>query len=52
MKKDEVVVAYITGTGLKTSETLEGSLREILTVAPTLSAFEESFMKTPAGIGQ
>lgn len=42
MKKDEVVVVYITGTGLKTAETLQGALKEPVTISASLASFEES----------
>ena len=37
---DEVTVAYITGTGLKTQEALHGHLDEAPTIKPNLAAFE------------
>ncbi len=40
IKKDEVTVAYITGTGLKTQEALHGRLKEPVTIKPNLAAFE------------
>ena len=40
--KDEVTVAYITGTGLKTQEALEGYLEEPRIIKPNLAAFEAS----------
>lgn len=40
--KDEVTVAYITGTGLKTQEALHGHLAEPRIIKPNLAAFEAS----------
>jgi len=40
--KDEVTVAYITGTGLKTQEALVGHLTEPRIIKPNLAAFEAS----------
>ncbi|MES2202440.1 MAG: threonine synthase, partial [candidate division FCPU426 bacterium] len=40
IKKNEVTVAYITGTGLKTQEALQGRLVEPVTIKPNLAAFE------------
>ena len=37
---DEVTVAYITGTGLKTQEALHGHLAEPRIIKPNLAAFE------------
>ena len=45
--KDEVTVAYITGTGLKTQEALHGHLAEPRIIKPNLAAFESS-QKHPA----
>jgi threonine synthase len=48
IKKNEVTVAYITGTGLKTQEALQGKLSEPVTIKPNLAAFEatqKSFAK-------
>lgn len=42
IKKNEVTVAYITGTGLKTQEALHGKLSEPLTIKPNLQAFENT----------
>jgi threonine synthase len=42
IKKNEVTVAYITGTGLKTQEALVGKLKEPVTIKPNLAAFEAS----------
>ena len=41
IKRDELTVAYITGNGLKTQEAVEDAVHP-LTVAPTMSAFEEA----------
>ena len=41
-RRNEVVVAYVTGNGLKTQEAVEGVVRP-LTVKPTLAAFQEAF---------
>jgi len=38
---DEVTVAYITGSGLKTQEAIEDALPEPLHIAPTMASFEE-----------
>jgi threonine synthase len=45
---DELVVAYITGNGLKTVDAIADHVSAPLRVAPTLAAFEAAF----AGIGQ
>jgi threonine synthase len=37
---DEVTVAYITGSGLKTQEAIEDALAEPLHIAPTMASFE------------
>ena len=42
IKKNEVTVAYITGTGLKTQEALQGRLAEPVTIKPNLASFEAS----------
>jgi len=47
IQKDEVTVAYITGTGLKTQEALHGHLAEPRIIKPNLAAFETS-QKHPA----
>jgi threonine synthase len=49
IKKDEVTVAYITGTGLKTQEALAGHLEEPRIIKPNLAAFEAS-EKVRAGV--
>ena len=38
---DEVTVAYITGSGLKTQEAIEDALEIPLHIAPTMASFEE-----------
>jgi len=40
--QDEVVVAFITGAGLKTQEAVTGALAPPLHVAPTIAAFERA----------
>jgi threonine synthase len=40
--RDEVVVAYITGAGLKTQEAVTGTLAPPLHVEPTLASFEHA----------
>lgn len=42
IRQDEVTVAYITGTGLKTQEALHGHLTEPRVIKPNLAAFEAS----------
>ena len=44
--KDELVVVYITGNGLKTQEAVEGVVNP-LKVRPTLSSFEEALQDRP-----
>ncbi len=39
-KKDDIVVAYITGNGYKTMEVLEGHLNQTVHIKPTLSDFK------------
>jgi threonine synthase len=39
---DELVVAFITGAGLKTQEALEGALPAPMHVQPTMASFEEA----------
>ena len=41
IKRDEVVVAYITGNGLKTQEAVDHMVR-LLPVSPTMGSFEEA----------
>ncbi len=43
--KDEIVVAYITGNGYKTMEVLDGKLRQIVHINPTLKEFKEKVLK-------
>jgi threonine synthase len=38
---DEVTVAYITGSGLKTQEAIEDALELPLHIQPTMASFEE-----------
>lgn len=40
LKSDALTVAYITGTGLKTQEAVEGHLRKLTVIQPNLAAFE------------
>lgn len=40
---DEVVVAYLTGNGLKTREVVEGRQIALISTAPNLEAFQEAF---------
>jgi threonine synthase len=42
---DEVVVAFITGAGLKTQEAVQGALAEPLLVKPSIASFEEAFSR-------
>ena len=42
-KGDEVVVAYVTGHGLKTVEALSGTVGPSATIPPTLDAFDDAF---------
>jgi threonine synthase len=44
LRKDELVVAYITGNGYKTMEVLEGHLRETVHIRPTLADFKEKIL--------
>ena len=39
---DEVTVAYITGSGLKTQEAIEDALQIPLHIEPTMAAFERA----------
>ncbi len=41
--KDEVVVAYITGNGLKTQEAMTGKVGDVVHISPSLTGFEEKF---------
>jgi threonine synthase len=50
---DEVVVAFITGAGLKTQEAVAPALKPALTIKPTIEAFEEAYsVRTPAVAGR
>jgi threonine synthase len=40
LQRDETIVAYITGNGLKTPDAVAGTLPEPLSVAPSVEAFE------------
>jgi threonine synthase len=40
--RDELVVAFITGSGLKTQEAVWGRLREPLRIEATVGAFEQA----------
>jgi threonine synthase len=42
IRKNELCVAFITGTGLKTQEALQGKLSEPQHIKPNLAAFENS----------
>ena len=42
VRRDERVVAYVTGHGLKTVEALTGSVGPTATIAPTLEAFSQA----------
>jgi len=41
IQRDELVVAYITGNGLKTQEVLNGRLQEGMTIEPSFEEFEK-----------
>jgi threonine synthase len=43
VRPDEVVVAFITGAGLKTQEAVAPALKPALTIRPTIEAFEEAY---------
>jgi threonine synthase len=45
---DELVVAYVTGNGLKTQEALAGALAEPVYVRPSLRAVEDALALSPA----
>ena len=51
--RDELVVAFITGSGLKTQEAVSGRLREPLSIGATVGAFEQALAQReealPAG---
>jgi threonine synthase len=42
VRRDERVVAYITGNGLKTLDAVAGSLRPTVTIPPTIEAFAQA----------
>jgi threonine synthase len=42
VRRDEVVVAFITGAGLKTQEAVIPALKPALKIKPTIDAFEEA----------
>ncbi|GAC1340542.1 MAG: threonine synthase [Candidatus Dormibacteria bacterium] len=48
-QSDDTVVAYITGHGLKTMDALDGRAQLDGAIPPSLSAFRERYLKTPAG---
>lgn len=43
-RRDEVVVAYITGNGYKTMEVLDNHLKETIHIRPTLADFKEKIL--------
>ncbi|MFN7064665.1 MAG: threonine synthase [Aquificaceae bacterium] len=43
-RRDEVVVAYITGNGYKTMEVLDSHLRETIHIKPSLADFKEKIL--------
>lgn len=43
-RPDETVVAYITGSGLKTTEVMEGSLAPVVRIRPALRDFERDVL--------
>jgi threonine synthase len=47
IKRDDLTVAYITGGGLKTVEAVAPTLAPTVTVAPTLSAFDQALAAAP-----
>jgi threonine synthase len=49
VRKDERVVALVTGHGLKTVEALSGAVGPTVTIAPTLAAFDDA-VKTAADL--
>lgn len=52
VRRDERVVAYVTGHGLKTVEALAGSVGPTVTIAPTLEAFTQAVdIETSLGTG-
>lgn len=48
--KDEIVVAYITGNGYKTMEVLDGKLKQIVHINPTLKEFKEKVLNKAQGV--
>ena len=48
--RDELVVAFITGAGLKTQEAVTGALTPPLSIEPTIASFEEA-MGERGGVG-
>ncbi|MEO6198010.1 MAG: threonine synthase [Dehalococcoidia bacterium] len=50
---DEVVVAFITGAGLKTQEAVEPALKPALTIQPTIESFESAYaVRAPVTAGK
>jgi len=45
LRRDETIVAYITGNGLKTPDAVAGSLPAPTLIAPTVEAFEEAVLQ-------
>ncbi|RME08246.1 MAG: pyridoxal-phosphate dependent enzyme, partial [Aquificota bacterium] len=43
-RRDEVVVAYITGNGYKTMEVLDNHLKETIHIKPSLADFKEKIL--------
>ncbi|WP_404980628.1 threonine synthase [Carboxydichorda subterranea] len=50
--RDETVVAYITGMGLKTLDAAEGVAGRAVTIAPTLRSFEQALHEAVAAGGR
>ena len=50
VKPDEVVVAYVTGGGLKTQEAVQDSLPEPIHIAANIDAFEEAWAARKAAV--
>ena len=50
VSEDEVVVAFVTGGGLKTQEAVEGVLPPALAVKPTVASFEEALLAAKGAI--
>ncbi len=46
---DELVVAYVTGSGLKTQEAVQGRLDEPLHISATIASFEEAVARRTGG---